>query len=296
MGTCVLEGLQDGSYTFMANVQGGAPVRETVVISGDTSVDLEVPPARIAGVVVEAGTGQPLGDVSVRIEENGGRFRFANMISSDSSGRFAFEDIEPRSYVLTFQKAAYETETRDVNAADDGEVRVEMRRGEGLGLLARDGMFGTPLRGLMVRVVDAAGIAVFSGSVPLDSQGRGEVPSVKPGSYELRVSSSGYAPVVRPGIMVPSSELAFALTPGGTLEIQVGPETLALPQPQGLLHGADGRPYLASIFSMDGIIRLGGPVRRLENVAPGRYVFAVEGGARQEVEVREGTLSVVALP
>jgi hypothetical protein len=119
---------------------------------------------------------------------------------------------------------------------------------------------------------------------------------VGPGSYELRVSSSGYAPVVRPGIMVPSSELAFALTPGGTLEIQVGPETLALPQPQGLLHGADGRPYLASIFSMDGVIRLGGPVRRLENVAPGRYVFAVEGGARQEVEVREGTLSVVALP
>ena len=199
MGTCVLEGLQDGSYTFMANVQGGAPVQETVAISGDTTVDLEVPPARIAGVVVQAGTGQPLGDVSVRIEEGGSGFRFANMVSSDSSGRFAFEDIEPRSYCLTFQKAAYETETRDVNAADDGEVRVEMRRGEGLGLVARDGMFGTPLRGLMVRVVDAAGIAVFSGSVPLDSQGRGEVPSVKPGSYELRVASSGTPPSSGPG-------------------------------------------------------------------------------------------------
>jgi protocatechuate 3,4-dioxygenase beta subunit len=296
MGTCVLEGLQDGSYTFMANVQGGAPVRETVALAGDTTVELEVPPARIAGIVVEAGTGQPLGDVSVRVEEGGGGFRFANMVSSDSSGRFAFEDVEPRSYLLTFQKPAYETETRDVNADDDGEVRVEMRRGEGLGLVARDGMFGTPLRGLMVRVVDAGGIAVFTGSVPLDSQGRGEVPSVKPGSYELRVSSSGYAPVVRPGIMVPSSELAFALTPGGTLEIQVGPETQALPHPQGRLYGADGRPYLASIFSTDGVIPLGGPVRRVENVAAGRYAFVVEGGARQEVDVREGGQAVVVLP
>jgi hypothetical protein len=31
-------------------------------------------------------------------------------------------------------------------------------------------------------------------------------------------------------------------------------------------------------------------------VAPGRYVLAIEGGARQEIEVREGTVSVAALP
>jgi hypothetical protein len=295
-GTCVLAGLEDGSYTFLAHVQDAAPVRETVALSGDTTVDLEVPPGRISGVVVDAGTGEALGDVAVRIEEGGRGLRFASVVSSDSSGHFALEDVEPRSYVLSFQKPAYETETREVNAAEDAEVRVELRRGEGLGLLARDGIFGTPLRGLMVRVVDGAGVAVFTGSVPLDSQGRGEIPSVKPGSYELRVASSGYAPVVRPGVVVPSSELAFALTPGGTLEIQVGPETQALSQPQGQLYGADGRPYLPSIFSMDGTIPLGGAVRRLENVAPGRYVFAVQGGGRQQVEVREGALSVVTLP
>ena len=296
LGSCVLEGLQDGSYTFVANIQNGSPVRETVVLSGDTTVDLDVPPARIAGMVVEGGTGQPLGDVTVRVEEGGGGFRFGSAVTSDSAGRFALEDVEPRAYQLTFQKPAYETQTREVNAADDDEVRVEMRRGEGLGLVARDGMFGTPLRGVMVRVVDGTGIAVFSGSVPLDSEGRGEIPSVKPGSYELRVSSSGYAPVIRPGIMVPSSELAFALTPGGTLEIHVGPETQARPGAQGRLLGADGRPYLASIFSTDGAIRLGSPVRRLENVAPGRYSFVVDGGAPEEVEVREGAVAVLALP
>jgi hypothetical protein len=170
-----------------------------------------------------------------------------------------------------------------------------MRRGEGLGLVAHDGILGTPLRGLLVRVVDAGGVAVFTGSVPLDSEGRGEVPSVKPGSYELRVASSGYAPVVL-GVGIPSSGLALALTPGGTLEIQVGPETLDLPQPQGRLLHADGRLYLPSIFSEDGVMRLAGPSRHLEHVAPGVYVFEVDGGARQSVEVREGASSIVSLP
>ena len=96
--------------------------------------------------------------------------------------------------------------------------------------------------------------------------------------------------------MWPSSELTFALTPGGTLEIQVGPETQALPSVEGRLYGADGRPYLPSIFSTDGVIRLGSQVRRLENVAPGPYTFVVDGGTSQQVDIREGALAVVALP
>jgi hypothetical protein len=37
-------------------------------------------------------------------------------------------------------------------------------------------------------------------------------------------------------------------------------------------------------------------VRRLDHIAPGRYTFAVDGGARQQVDIREGALSVVTLP
>jgi hypothetical protein len=58
-----------------------------------------------------------------------------------------------------------------------------MRRGEGIALEARDGLFGTPLRGLFVRAADGSGNPVFSGSVVLDSEGRGEVPSLKAGVY-----------------------------------------------------------------------------------------------------------------
>jgi hypothetical protein len=172
---------------------------------------------------------------------------------------------------------------------------VELRRGEGIGLVARDGIYGTPLHGLMVRVVDPQGAAAFTGSVPLDSDGRGEVPALKPGGYELRVESSGYAPLFQP-TTVPSADLTLMLTPGGALEIQAGPQTLALPQPAGRLVRADGRVYLLRILSNDSRIRITGPLRRLENVVPGRYTFEVEGGVRREVAITEGGTSAVALP
>jgi Carboxypeptidase regulatory-like domain len=295
-GAFALDGLGEGSYTFMADVQGGSPVRKSVTLSGDTTVDLEVPPARIAGSVVEAESGRPLGDVSVRIEDDAPGMRFARAASSDSSGRFAFEDLEPRDYRVSFQKPAYQVETRQLTAAEDSDVRVELKRGEGLALLARDGIFATPLRGLFVRVADASGAAVFAGSVSLDSDGRGEVPSLQPGTYALRAESSGYAPVSLPAVAVPSQTLTLVLTPGGSLEIQVGPQTLALPQAQARLLEADGTTYMPSAFSTDGTIRLGAPVRRLDNVVPGSYVLEVDGGARRDVTVTEGGAAVVALP
>ncbi len=295
-GGYVLEGLDEGRYTITANSEAGAPIRESVELSGDTTVDLEAPPARLAGAVVEAESGRPLGDVSVRIEEDGGGMRFASLVSTDSSGRFAFEDMEPKRYRVTFQKPAYQVETKELAAAEESDLRIELKRGEGISIEAKDGVFATPLRGLLVRVADSSGAAVFTGSVSLDSEGRGEVPSLRPGTYEVRAESSGYAPVSLPGVAVPSRTLSLLLTPGGSLEIQAGPTTLALPQAAGRLIGGDGRPYMWSAFTPDGKIRLSGPVRRLENVAPGRYTLEVDGGVRRDVTISEGGRAVVTLP
>jgi hypothetical protein len=209
--------------------------------------------------------------------------------TSDSSGRFGFEDLEPREYRLSFQKPAYQAETRQASAlTEPGELRVELRRGEGIALQARDGVFGTPLRGLMVRVLDGGGAPVFTGSVSLDSDGRGEVPALRPGSYELRAVSSGYGAVRVPGVSAPSPTVPLTLTPGGSLEIQVGPRTQALPKPEGVLTAADGRPCLWNVFTDDGRVSLRGPARLLENVPPGTYGFQVEGGERREVTIQEG--------
>jgi protocatechuate 3,4-dioxygenase beta subunit len=298
-GAFVLEGLQAGTYNVAAFAMsgGGAPIRKTVSVSGDTTVDLEAPLARLAGTVVEAATERPLAEAMVRIEEQGRGFMGMSAASSDSNGRFALEDLEPQSYRVTVQKAAYQTETRTVTATEgSGDIVFELRRGEGIGVEAKDGIYGVPLRGLNVRVQDGSGTAVFTGSVPLDSEGRGEIPSLRPGTYALRVEAQGYAPLSVAQVAVPAPSIPLVLTPGGRLEIQAGPVTLALPNASARILHADGTLYFPFIFSPDGLIRLTNPIRRLENVAPGSYVLAVEGGARKAFEVREGGQVVVSLP
>jgi len=297
-GAYVLEGLGEASYAITALAQDGAPITRTVAISGDTTVDLEAPPARIAGTVVDADSARPLAEVSVRMESDAGAgTRVASVSLTDSAGRFVFEDLEPQRYKLAFQKPAYQVEQRELVASEDApEARVELHRAEGIALVARDGIFSTPLRGLFVRVVDGSGQAAFSGSVSLDSEGQGEIPAVKPGVYEVRAQSSGYAAVSLTGVAVPSRSIALTLTPGGALEIQCGPQTLALAKPAARLLGTGGRPLAWSVFSSDGVISLGQPVRTLENVAPGQYTLAVEGGASRELTISEGGRTTVVLP
>ena len=122
------------------------------------------------------------------------------------------------------------------------------------------------------------------------------MPALKPGVYAVRAESSGYAPASLPAVSVPSNTVPLVLTPGGSLEVQIGPQTLALPQPTARLLGTDGRVYLWNALTDDGKIGLFGPMRRLENVVPGRYVLAVEGGVSRDVDVREGMPSVAVLP
>jgi hypothetical protein len=301
-GGYVLEGLQEGTYTFMANsMGGGGPIRKTAKVAGDMTVDLEAPPARIAGQVVDADSGRPLGEAVVRVEQGagaggGGGGPFTMIASeSDSAGRFLLENLEPRSYRVSVTLPSYQTETRDLVASEESDVTIPLKRGEGVGLVVRDGVFATPLRGVFVRVVDGAGASVFAGGVSLDSDGRGEIPSLRPGRYEIRLGADSYASTVLRGVTVPSSPLSVALTPGGSVEIQSGPQTLAAPNAAGRLLDSAGAIYYTSPFSPDGVIRLGG-VRRLDHVAPGRYTFALDGGVRRDVEVREGGSSVVALP
>lgn len=296
-GFYALEGLSEGDH--VVNASGGASgateahVQKRVTLNGDTTLDLEAPAARLAGRVVEAETQRPLAEASVQLGL-GPRAGFGT-VATDSNGRFAFESLEPRSYPVSVQKPAFRTEAREVLASEDSDLVIELHRGEGIGILAHDGIYGTPLRALMVRVLNAQGLAVYTSSVSLDGEGRGEIPSLQPGVYELRAGASDYAPVLLRGVAVPAPQLALTLTPGGTLEIKSGAETQALPNAQAQLLTADGQVYALSIFG-GGNIALNVPVRRLEYVALGRYTLVVQGGPTRSVEVREGETAVVNLP
>ena len=215
----------------------------------------------------------------------------------DCNGRFALEELEAKEYTLTSRRAGFLFDKRTLAAAEQGsdEVVIELQRGEGIGLSAHDGIFGVPLRGLTSRVMDATGSVVFMGSVSLDSEGRGEIPSIKPGQYGVMLDASGYAPTSF-AVSVPSPPVTATLTPGGSLEIHAGEATLATGQATVQFTDGAGRPYAFSIFNPGGTLLLSTPTRRLENFAPGRYTLAVAGAKPQSLTVAEGQTTLVTLP
>ena len=300
-GHYALEGLREGTYTFMAfSMGGGGQIRKTKTarVAGDMTLDIEAPLAKIAGQVVEADTGRPLSEAMVRVEQAGGTGGGGGGGASDtdSAGRFQVDNLEPQSYHVSVTRPSYQTETRDIVAAEDSEVTIQLRRGDGVGLVVRDGILATPLRGAFVHVIDAMGATAYMGMVNLDSDGRGDIPSLEAGRYEVRIGAAGYASTVLRGVTVPSPPIPVALTPGGSVDIQSGPQTQAIPNAAGRFLDSAGAVYFPSTVSPDGLVRLSGPLRRIEHVAPGHYTFALDGGVRRELDVREGGSAIVALP
>lgn len=304
-GSYRMEGLAEGTYNVMAmsNVLGGSIRSQQVKLSGDQSVDIAFPSAKLGGTVVDAQAKMPLPDAVIQIttaDPNaapaGGRM--ARSATTDSNGAFQITDLDPVSYTLNVQKPDYIFDKRDITAAEQGTdgLTLEMSRGEGIGVIGRDGVYGVPLHGLMVRVLDGARSPVFTGAIALDGTGRGDIPSLKPGVYTLTASASGYAVTTIPGVTVPSAPVTISLTPGGSVEIHSGPKTLADGTARMQILTAAGMPYLLNLFTADGTFAVSTPVRRIDNLAPGSYILAVTGGSQQSFAVREGGVTAVTLP
>ena len=304
-GTYRMEGLSEGTYnvTAMANVLGGSTRSQQVSLKGDQSVDIAFPSAKLGGTVVEAQGKTPLPGAVVTLTPNdpsaapaGGRQ--ARSATTDSNGAFQIPDLDPGSYSLNVRKTDYLFDKRDVTAAEQGSDAFvfELNRGEGIGVIGRDGVYGVPLHGLMVRVLDGARNTVFTGAVPLDGSGRGDIPSLKPGVYTLTATASGYAVATVPNVSVPSAPVTVSLTPGGSVEIRSGPKTLAAGTVRMQVLTPAGMPYPLNLFSADGTLAVSTPVRRIDNLAPGSYLLVGTGGTQQSFTIGEGGVTVVTLP
>jgi hypothetical protein len=227
------------------------------------------------------------------------------MTQTDSTGRFQFANITPQAYTLNTSKPDYQYDKRSVTAADDGSsenVAVELARGQGIEIQARDGLAGVPMRSVSVRVLDGSRAAVYAGTISLDSNGVGEITSLKPGGYSLFVNASGYATVYVASVSVPSQTLPVTLTPGGSADISVGPKSFVNGILRATLRTAGGMPYPYTLFATDGRLAITADAtgqtgfRRLTNLAPGSYVLALDGGGGTTFTVNEGGITPVKLP
>ena len=311
-GSYTLSGLQEGSYAVTAMgdplAGGGSQVRQTVSLTSDQSLDLTFPTAKVAGVVTDADTKQPLADATVSLSATAGAGTVAlqRMATTDSNGHFLFTDIVPQAYTLNSQKTDYQFDKRSLTAAEDGtseNVSIELARGQGISVLVRDGLYGVPMRSVTARVLDGNKSAVFTGTIALDTRGAGEIPSLKPGSYQVFVNTSGYATVVLANVSAPSQQpVPITLTPGGSADIAVGPKSFVKGILRGTLKTAAGVPYPYTLFSTDGRVSITADAsgqagfRRITNLAPGSYVLTLDNGGGTTFNISEGSITPVPLP
>jgi len=311
-GSYSLAGLQEGSYTVTAMgdplAGGGSQVRQTISLTNDQSLDLTFPMAKVAGVVTDADTKQPLADATVSLASAGGTGSVAmqRMATTDSNGHFQFTDIVPQAYTLNSQKTDYQFDKRSLTAADDGStenVSIELAHGQGIGIQVRDGIYGVPMRSVMARALDGNQSAVFTGSIALDTTGAGEIPSLKPGGYTVFVNASGYATACLQSVSAPSQQpVPITLTPGGSADVTVGPKSFVKGILRGTLKTAGGVPYPYTLFNSDGRISITADAsgqagfRRFANLAPGGYILALDSGGGTTFNISEGSITPVPLP
>lgn len=271
-GGYALEGLEDGSYQVMVNGQG-VSYRRAFAVSGDTSGDIALPAISVTGTVTEAGSGAPLEGVTVQAQTGRETQAFTMKQGvTDSTGRYFIDDVDPGSYQLSSRKSGYQAKTQAVNvAAENVQSDFALDRGAGIGIQATDGLTGLPLRGISVLAFAGGGSVAYSGTVSLDSTGRGEIASLAPGVYAVYVFSNGYSPRSFPAVQVPSATLPVSLTPGGRVEVR---PTVAV---SGRIVDGAGGIYLLGPFRLDGSVHPAPPVTVWENFAPGSYQLIVTG-------------------
>ncbi len=295
-GNTRITGLKGGAYRVRAFASSSYAPEQKIDLEGDQALEIVFPSGSVAGRVVASGTQQPLADahVSIRSMNADGTFGITHDATTDDGGRFRLDGLAAGPLTVTTTRNGYVVDTRPVTADSPDDVVIELARGDGLDVTGRDGLLGTPLAAFFVRVVDAGGAEVVGSTVRLDSAGRGEIPSLKPGTYAIVASASGLATVAYDGVSVPGPALAVVLTPGGTLDIDAPAEKLKGGPLACVVTGPRGRLAFRS-WGNRGALSLSTSSAQLTNFPPVAGTLTCPGSAPIPFVVAEGGSTRIAV-
>ncbi len=293
-GRYALEGLDDGGYQVSVNGQG-VTYRKAFTVSGDTNGDIALPGLVLSGSVTDSASGAPVDGASIQAE-TGQESQAAALkrATADSNGFYSIPDMDPGSYQVTARKSGYQLKTLPATLdSQPVEVDFTLDPGAGLPIQISDGLTGIPLGGVSALAFGTDGSVAYQGTVTLDANGKGEIPSLLPGRYAVYVFSAGYAAKALPSVTVPSDTIPIGMTPGGRLEIRPTAPTPAR------LADASGAIVLLSPFRLDGTLTAAPPVTVWEHISPGSYNLLTGSGEGQKgypFTIVEGQTTTLALP
>ncbi|HEV8241639.1 MAG TPA: carboxypeptidase regulatory-like domain-containing protein [Thermoanaerobaculia bacterium] len=248
-GAYEVENLRPGNY----DVEVFAPTtgmrkHDTVTLDADRELDFDLRSTRIAGKVLEAGTGEPLAGVAVKAEpaqpDDDGMAIFSGAVTTDDGGRFALGAATEGSWTVSAEKAGYARASTGIDVGaepvDDLEIRLSPTQGITL-MVSRTA--GAPPRNVQVAVLDGARRALVTGMYSTGENGRVRLSTVPPGTWEVlvRADDSG---TVRTIASSPGEPVPVTLAPQATLQVNVRDLAGEATRAVVTLIGGDGQPFV----------------------------------------------------
>jgi hypothetical protein len=243
-------GLEDGTYDLDVSTPNGARHRESVEISENRRIQVELRTASLSGRVVDAGDDSPVSGVRISIAAGDDRPYPFSDVTTDARGAFRLIEVGDGAWKLRASRDGYAPDEREVrvdgSAPDEIEIRLSSTEGVTVEALLASGQ---PPDRIQVAVIGPGGETVATGGYPTGEHGRTRVSNVPPGNWRLLIGSDQSAEVMVPA-SVPGPAVRAVLPRGGSLSVKVpalaGDGTVAtvtLTGPGGLFHGFgwDGR-------------------------------------------------------
>ncbi len=261
------EGLEAGTYELSMMSRSWRPShRQTVELSGDREVLVELSTTSISGRVVDQADRSPLSGAALTlVEPDAPGSGFFGEVASDARGQFRLADVAEGSWKVRAVLAGYAPKEVEVQVSEDSpvedlEIALEATEGITVDILLPSG--GSPDHA-RIQILDAAGRVVTDSSYNIGENGRVRISSVAPGAWELLVDVSPWAIAAMP-VVAPGHAGRVVLSRAGTLEVTV-PDTSPAEALTLRLTDASGRPFRAPWMGGTSEIPMG--------PGPGTYTF-----------------------
>jgi uncharacterized GH25 family protein len=215
-------GLDAGTYELAVRTAGGALHKESVEISGDREVRVDLRTASLGGRVTDAADSTPVAGAQVTLEAADGKDTFSqSRTETDSHGAFRLAEVADGAWKLRVSHDGYSPADKNVqvDGADSSDLEISLSPTEGL-TLAVVLPSGEAPESIRAGVLDNAGKTVAAGFYPVGENGRVRLSNVPPGSWQIFVDSDFAAPG-SVAATVPGPVARIALAPAGVVRVKV---------------------------------------------------------------------------
>lgn len=276
------EGLEAGTYDLtLIDSRGQAHHKETVELSHDAEVELDLLSVTLTGRVLDSSGKLPLAGVRVSLlpprggEVDSGSFLRLEAVT-DARGAFRLPDVPGGSWRVQAVLEGYTPgeQTLDVSAssaADELEIALQATDGVTVQVALASGRAPSYVR---AAVLDGSGQEAASGTYPTGEDGRLHLGIVPAGSWDLVLDADGAAPVTLP-VTAPGNAGRVVLPLPGVLDLEVPALFTARVGARVTLTGENGKPFRTAWGGNLNSFELQAGALRLERIGPGTWKLDV---------------------